>query len=155
MGPTREELLTEAFRYLGPRERTTAEVRKYLARTYAPASVIDDAIEQLSDRGYLDDVRYARCFAEDRRNLDNWGSGRICRRLLELGISAELAQEASQPEDPEQELQQAVELLRRRIRAICADDPRSRKRAMDMLVRRGYAWDLAYSAVRQFEQQAV
>jgi regulatory protein len=156
MGSTPQEILQEAFAYLGPRDRTVAEVRARLtALPGANEELVDTALEKLRERGYLDDARYARCFAEDRRNLDNWGSGRICRRLVELGIPAELAHSSSQPEDREQELEMAVELLRRRIRAICAEDPRSRKRALDMLVRRGYDWELAYSALRRFEQHAA
>jgi regulatory protein len=142
MGPTLEQTLAEAFKYLGPRERTVAEVCEHLARSCADVGLIEATIVQLRERGYLDDARYARCFAEDRRNLDHWGSERICRRLLELGIPAEVAHSASEPEDREQELEMAVELLRRRIRAIRAEDPRSRKRAL-------------YSALRRFEQRAA
>lgn len=156
MGPTLKETLAAAFAYLGPRERTVAEVRTHLtSRLGASREITDETIAQLTERGYLDDARYARCFAEDRRNLDAWGSERICRRLQELGIPAEIARSASQPEDREQELEMALELLRRRIRVFCAEDPRSRKRALDMLVRRGYDWELAYSAVQRFEQQAA
>lgn len=156
MGPTLQETLQEAFAYLEPRERTVAEVRTRLtALPGASHELVDAALGQLREWGHLDDDRYARCFAEDRRNLDNWGSQRICRRLEELGIPAEIAHSASQPEDREQELEMALQLLRRRIKVLCAEDPRSRKRALDMLVRRGYDWDLAYSALRRFEQHAA
>ena len=156
MDPTIQETLAAAFKYLGPRDRTVTEVRNHLtSRLGASREIADAAIDQLTERGYLDDARYACCFAEDRRNLDNWGAERICRRLIELGIPAEIAHSASQPEDREQELEMAIQLLRRRIRVICAEDPRSRKRALDMLVRRGYDWELAYSAVQRFEQQAA
>ena len=39
----------------------------------------------LLEGSYLDDAAFARRFAEDRRNLDGWGSERIERRLAELG----------------------------------------------------------------------
>ncbi len=64
--------------------------------------------------GYLDDARYARAFAEDRRALDAWGAERIERRLLELGVDPEHVAVAIGERDGETELDAALQLLRRR-----------------------------------------
>jgi regulatory protein len=151
MGFSLEQTLSEAYEYITPRDRTIAEVRRHLEQVGTYPELIDAAIAELTERGYLDDVRYARCFAEDRRNLDSWGRDRIYRRLLHLGIDQELAEQFSRPEDPEQELRAAVGLLRRRMRCP-PTDPRARQKAVGILVRRGYSWDLAYTAVRRFEE---
>jgi regulatory protein len=153
-GPTLGQILAEAFKYLGPRERTVAEVRAYLVRRSANVALIEAALSQLSEQGYLDDARYARCFAEDRRNLDGWGSERIYRRLLELGVDSELAHSCSESQDPEEEMQRALDLLGRKVR-VAPYDPRSRQRAVELLLRRGYDSDVAYKAVRRFEELAA
>jgi regulatory protein len=49
--------------------------------------------------------------------------------------------------DREDELDAAVEILRRRFRAAPETD-RDRERALGMLVRKGYDLELAYDAVR-------
>ncbi len=151
---TLDEALGRAYGYLGHRERTVQEVRAHLARANAAAELIDAAVAELVELGYLNDARFARCFAEDRRNLDGWGTERIRRRLIELGLERELAAAAAAPEDDEQELQAALALLQRRLRTP-PTDARARSRALQLLVRRGYEQELAYDAVRRFEAQAA
>jgi len=114
------------------------------------------AVAELEDQGYLDDARYVRRFAEDRRSLDGWGTLRIERRLLDLGVDPELIEEALCGRGAEEELQAAVAVLRRRGGGgVSPTDERERQRALGMLVRRGYALELAYDAVRRLEGESA
>jgi regulatory protein len=141
-----------SFTYLGHRDRTVAEVRRYLERKRIEPPGIDAAIEELERMQYLDDARFARRFAEDRRRLDAWGADRIERRLVALGIEPGLAAAAISDGDDHDELAAAVELLRRRVRDVPRTD-RERERALGVLARRGYELELAYDAVRAFERE--
>jgi regulatory protein len=148
-----EGALQKAYRYLGHRDRTVAELRKHLVAKGAPEEIADGAIAILVEQGYVDDARFARQFAEDRRTLDSWGGDRIERRLRELGVAAEhiaptLAAGA------ESEMGAAVELLRRRFPAPPETD-RDRDRALGLLVRRGYDLELAYDAIRALGRSAA
>ena len=105
--------------------------------------------------GYLDDARYARTFAEDRRNLDGWGAERIERRLLALGVGREHVAAALGDREGGDELSAALELLRRRFRDSVPASERDRERALGMLVRKGYELELAYDAVRAYERDAA
>ena len=105
--------------------------------------------------GYLDDARYARTFAEDRRALDGWGAERIERRLLALGVDREHIAAALGARAGSDELEAALELLRRRFRDTVPAGERERERALGMLVRKGYELELAYDAVRAFERAAA
>jgi regulatory protein len=80
-----------SFSYLGHRDRTVAEVRRHLERKRVEPVGIDAAIAELERLDYLDDARFARRFAEDRRRLDAWGRDRIERRLLALGVEPAVA----------------------------------------------------------------
>ena len=146
--------LEVAYRQLGRRDRTAAELRWYLRRRELDEAAIDGAIAVLIEQGYLDDGRYAMRFAEDRRTLDGWGSERIARRLEDAGVAPELIAAAVGAQDGEDELEAAVSLLRRRLTAP-PDDDRARERALGLLVRRGYELELAYDAVRAFERNAA
>jgi len=148
-----QEALDLSFGYLGHRDRTVAEVRRHLERKRVEPACIDAAVAELERMGYLDDARFARRFAEDRRRLDAWGSDRIERRLLSLGVEPETVGAAVGADDGHDELDAALELLRRRIRRPPASD-RDRERALGLLARRGYDVDLAYDAVRTFEREA-
>lgn len=144
-----ERALGVAYRYLGRRDRTESEVRRHLAAKDADDASIDGAVEALVRQGYVDDARYAHTFAEDRRNLDDWGPERIARRLLALGIGSGHVAAALAGRDAAGELEAAVALLARRF-ATAPDSDRERERALGMLVRKGYDLDLAYDAVRAF-----
>ncbi|MDP1848359.1 MAG: RecX family transcriptional regulator [Solirubrobacteraceae bacterium] len=146
-----ERALELAVGHLGKRDRTAAEIRRHLAGKDIGAPAVDAAVAELERMGYLDDARYARTFAEDRRALDAWGLERIERRLLELGIDREHIAAAIGDRDGEAELEAALELLRRRVREVPASE-RERERALGMLVRKGYDLELAYDAVRAFER---
>lgn len=149
--------LQRAYRYLGHRDRTVAELRKYLLGKGVGDGLAEEAIEELVAQGYVDDARFARQFAEDRRRLDAWGGERIERRLRELGvargeIAAALA--ALEAGDGDGELDAAVTFLRRRFPAP-PESARDRDRALGMLVRRGYELDLAYDAIRALGREAA
>lgn len=149
-----QRALELAFGHLGRRDRTEAELRRHLAAKDVGERDADAAIAELARMGYLDDARYARTFAEDRRNLDGWGAERIERRLLELGVEREHVAAAIAARDGEAELEAALELLRRRLRNAPAGE-RERERALGMLVRKGYELEVAYDAVRAFERAAA
>jgi regulatory protein len=147
-----QSALDLSFTYLGHRDRTVAEVRRHLERKRVEPAGIDAAIEELERMQYLDDARFARRFAEDRRRLDAWGADRIERRLLALGVEPALAGAAVAEGDGHDELAAAVDVLRRRVREVPRTD-RERERALGVLARRGYELELAYDAVRAFERE--
>ena len=146
--------LEHAYRHLRRRDRTEAQLRRHLASRGVQVPAIDEAVRALARQGYLDDARYARVFAEDRRALDGWGPERIERALLAAGVDGELVAVALGVRDAAGELDAAVALLRRRCRAIPATD-RERERALGLLARKGYDLELAYEAVREFERAEV
>jgi regulatory protein len=129
------------------RERTVAELRTALERRRVEPDAIEAAVEELSTSGFLDDARYAVRFAEDKRELAQWGSERIARELTRRGVAAELIDAALCDRTEQAELGTALTLLEQRFPAPPADD-RERDRAWRLLVRRGYAPEVAYEAVR-------
>jgi regulatory protein len=148
-----ETALQRAYRFLGHRDRTVAELRRHLLAKGVPEEVAGSAIEELAEQGYVDDARFARQFAEDRRHLDAWGSERIERRLRELGVGREHVAAALEV-TAGTEMDAAVELLRRRFPAAPETD-RDRDRALGLLVRRGYDLELAYDAIRAHGRRAA
>jgi regulatory protein len=149
-----QHALDLAYRYLGHRDRTAVEVRRHLEGKRVDPGTIEEALEELERLGSLDDARYARQFAEDRRTLDAWGADRIERRLRSAGVAEEHVRAALAAQDAAGERDAALALLRRRLPGPPADD-RARERALGVLVRKGYDLDLAYEAVRAFERDAA
>jgi regulatory protein len=148
-GEDLQAALDLAYRHLGRRERSEAQLRRHLAAREVREAMIDAAVQELMRQGYLDDARFARVYAEDRRSLDGWGSERIERKLLAADVDCELVAAALGARDADDELDAAVGLLRRRCREVPATE-RERERALALLLRKGYDLELAYDAVRAF-----
>jgi regulatory protein len=137
-----------AWQALNRRDRTAAEIARTLAAKRVEPEAIEVVVGELCEQGYLDDARYARRFAEDRRRLDHWGAERIERRLRALGVEDELIAAAVAEQEPDGELEAAVALLRRRFPEP-PDTPRECQRALGALLRKGYELELAYDALRR------
>lgn len=142
-----QHALDLAFRYLTRRERTVLEMRRYLEGKRVEPDAIEEALAQLERDGYLDDARFARQFADDKRLLEEWGADRIERRLQALGVPAQLVRDAVAVRGRSGELEAACALLQRRFPAL-GDDPGERRRAYGVLVRKGYDQELAWNAIR-------
>jgi regulatory protein len=137
-----------AWGALNRRERTEAELRALLARKRVAPEDVDVVLGGLLRAGYVDDARYAERFADDRRRLDGWGAERIEQRLRALGVDRETAAAAAGDRDEAAEREAAVALLRRRV----PDVPTTlgeRDRALGILVRKGYAIEVAHAALRR------
>jgi regulatory protein len=149
-----QHALDLAYRFLGHRDRTVAEVCERLSAEGIEPAIVDEAADELLRLGYLDDARYAQRFAEDRRTIDAWGAERIERRLLAVGVDPPLIAAALGERGTGEELEAALAVLRRRFERPPAHD-RDRDRALGLLVRKGYELELAYDAVRAFERDAA
>jgi regulatory protein len=117
------------------------------AKRVEPAT-IETVVSELREQGYLDDASYAQRFAEDRRRLDGWGAERIERKLLALGVDRELVAAVVGEQEPAEELEAALAILARRFPEPPAT-PRERDRALGVLLRKGYALELAHDAIRR------
>jgi regulatory protein len=146
----RERAIQLGYRAVGYRDRTVAELRTFLERKRVEPDAIADAVAELTAAGFLDDARFARRFAEDKRELERWGNERIARELHRRGIAPDLIDRVVADRGREAELATALLLLEQRMPAPPSDD-RERERAWRLLIRRGYDSEVAYEAVRRHE----
>jgi regulatory protein len=145
-----QRALELAYRYLGRRERTVCELRRYLLGRDIDEASVSAAITELVEQGAIDDGRFARLFVEDKRELERWGSERIKRALLVRGIDPELIDaalgRAEANAGEESELDRALALLRQRF-PVPPQGRTERERALGLLLRKGYDTDLALEAL--------
>ena len=153
-GVTLDRVLGLAYRALGQRERSVSEMRELLGRRRVDEETIEEAIEALMRDGVLDDAGFARRYAADKRDLDQWGSERIAGELRRRGVGPAEVAAAIAERGRQDELDTALLLLGRRVPRPPRDD-RERDRAWRLLVRRGYEPELAYEALREHERRVA
>jgi len=142
-----EHTLELSYRYLNRSDRTVSEIRQHLEHKRVEAETLQRAIETLIGQGYLDDARFARQFAADKREFEQWGNDRIRRGLLSRGIDREQVDTAlEEPATDETELDRALAVLRMRFPSA-PRDRRERDRALGVLLRKGYDSEIALDAL--------
>jgi regulatory protein len=112
-----------------------------------------EVLTRLIEEGLLDDERFARRYAEDKRELAGWGPERIREALLERGIEGALIEATLAVEGEAEQLRRAVAMLHER--GLRCDSDSERDRALRLLVRRGYPLELGYEAVRAAERSSA
>jgi regulatory protein len=115
-----------ALAWLRQKERATAEVVAWLAGRGYAAEEIEAQVARLTEIGELDDERFARRYAEDKRELRGWGPERIREALSSRGVASDLVEMALEADSHDAQV----------------------RRASDLLARRGYEYEVAYEAVR-------
>ncbi len=141
-----EEPLTLALQALGRKERTVAELGSWLRARGVVSEEVEAVVGQLAESGTLDDARFARRYAEDKRELAGWGEERIRIALTQRGVDETDIAKALAAGSTE-EVARAVDQLRRRGAPLT--DALERNRALGFLVRRGYCSETAYEAIRR------
>jgi regulatory protein len=142
-----QESLALALGELARKERSVAELHAWLRRRGVGEEEAAGVIDDLVSVDALDDARFSRRFAEDKRALSGWGRERIAAALRERGVGEADLQTALASEDAEEELKRAVGLLEGRGAKL--GDDRGRSRALGLLVRRGFDSETAYEAIRR------
>jgi regulatory protein len=142
-----DEALSLALEALARKERTVAELGSWLRGRGVEYGQVEEVVDQLVSTGVLDDARYARRYAEDKRELRGWGSERIRTALFERGVADEDVEEALGGGGVEGEVELALGLLQQRGTEL--EDGPERQRALGMLIRRGYDSEVAYEAIRR------
>ena len=142
-----DEAFELAVKALGRRERSVAELSSWLTERGIAADEVEDVVARLEELGELDDARFARRYAEDKRELAGWGAERIRATLLERGVPAEHI-EASLAAESER----AAALLIRRGQGLRSEADRGR--ALGYLTRKGYTYEVAHEAIRAVERES-
>ena len=139
-----------ALRALGRKERSIAELAIWLGERDVDPDDVEAVIGRLVEDGALDDGRFARRFAEDKRELAGWGAERIREALIARGISPELIEAAVAGDSEGIQIRRAADLLVRRERGF--ESEADKASALSFLTRRGYSYEIAHEAIRACER---
>ncbi len=135
-----------ALRYVTYCDRTVAEVRRRLQKTYSD-EVADEAVGHLETMGLLDDRAFAEAYAERRFRREGHGPARVRADLSKKGVAPAALDEALGKVFCEEDAlaDRAAEMGRARWRRLSSepDDMKRTRKVCDYLLRRGYSFDLA------------
>jgi regulatory protein len=111
----------------------------------AAAAVLD----RFTEVGLIDDAAFARAWVTSRQAGRGLGRGALRQELRAKGVGDELAAEALEQIDDDDERSAARDLVDRRLRSMQRlDRATASRRLVGMLARKGYGGGLAAAVVR-------
>lgn len=139
------DLLAGALASISRKDRTESEIRDWLSAQGADDEMVDLIVSHLIENLAIDDARFAREYARDKRELSGWGDDRIREVLRERGIPRDVIEAAVSCDELSQIDRAVLFLTEKEVEVM---DDRSRQRALGMLARRGFSAEDAYAAIR-------
>ena len=79
-----------AFRYLGRRLLSENELRIKLRLKKYDENIINEIIEDLKEKNYLDDLEFANIFSSENIRNKFWGKNKVKAELMRRGINNEI-----------------------------------------------------------------
>jgi regulatory protein len=134
---------------LALRAWTRAELTARLRRRGAPIDVATTVVDDLVERGYVDDAAFARHWVTTRA-ARGYGATRLRAELRARGVAATLVDAALAALDRNSQLDEARRLVRRRLPSLTRAAPeKAASRLRDYLLRRGFAGGVVSEIVRE------
>ena len=137
------------LRQLAVRPRTRAELAKALARKEISAEVIAEVLDRYDEVGIIDDAAFARAWVSSRHHGRGLARRALATELRQRGVDAEVATEALDTLDEEEEAATARALVERKLRTATGTPEAIFRRLVGMLARKGYPAGVAISAVKE------
>ncbi|MYA62283.1 MAG: RecX family transcriptional regulator [Dehalococcoidia bacterium] len=145
-----QKALGRALNLISYRQRTETELRRRLSEKAVP-DVVDVAVEQLKERGLIDDAKYAREWSDSRSRRSPRSSRMIVRELVNKGVSPHLAELSVEELDDDDTAHDAAS--RFAMRLADADYEQFHRRLWGHLQRRGYGAGVSRRVISRLWQQ--
>lgn len=118
-------------------------MRRHLRGKRHGDAAIDEAIAKLTERGYLDDLEFARYWVEHRSRFRPKGERVLVGELRAKGVERDAVEAALQEQSAEPEVERARRAIARSLRRWATLDPAERRRKIyAFLAARGFDFDV-------------
>lgn len=146
--PREQSPTQRALGLLVRREHSRKELTRKLTSRGLEREDVVEAVDRLAEAGWQDDARFAESLVRSRAN-NGYGPVHIRAELGTHGLDGEAIAAAMAAFEGDW-LQNARDLLRRRFGEAYAQDPARRRKAADLLMRRGFEMETIRIASRSY-----
>jgi regulatory protein len=136
-----------ALRILGNRSLSAKEINKRLIKKGEPVEAAQSTVDWLEETGLIDDAEYAKSIVS-HYNAKGYGSARLKDEFFRRGIPRDMWDEALEDLNIA-DIEAAVDdYLNKKLKGSM--DNGDLRRASDSMVRRGYSYEQAKSAISRY-----
>lgn len=129
------------MKLLARRDHARRELYNKATKKDFPKEVINNVIDELEAKGYINEKEFAQKYAADKNHLNQWGPSKIKAHLYKKGIQESYIDEGIQKVFEEVDLEEMFLnlVLKRKRRFLREDDLYKRKKKVfDYLNRKGF-----------------
>ena len=135
---------------LSAQPRTRHELAQTLAKKLVPAEVAQRLLDRFEEVGLIDDAAFARSWVESRQSGRGLARRALAQELRRKGVPDDVAKEALDEIDPEDETESARRLVQGKLRTMGRLDRQAKMRRLTgLLARKGYPPGVAMTVVRE------
>ncbi|MBA3758084.1 RecX family transcriptional regulator [Candidatus Saccharibacteria bacterium] len=127
-----------AINLISRRFRSEWELHDYLKRKEYDGNVRDKVVDQLRERGYVNDTDFAKRWVENRRLLKSTSKRRLSQELHQKRIADDIIKEVLEADETD-ELEVLKDLVERKRKQTKYQDD---LKLMQYLARQGFSYDL-------------
>jgi len=130
--------------------KTRQQLADMLANKGVPEHAAETVLDRFTEVGLIDDAAYARAWVSSRQAGRGLARRALSAELRAKGVDAEVAAEAVEAVDDDDEREAARRLVARKVDAMRRlDRATASRRLVGMLARKGYNGGLAAAVVRE------
>ena len=135
-----------AFLYLGRRQHSTSELRTKLKQKGYETELVNEVIDDLKSKNYLDDTEFAKMFVEEKLKLKLWGEQKLRSELIKRGIKSDIISDVLRTIiSDENQVNNALILATKKYNTLRNRNPDKyviKKKLITFLNSRGYDYDI-------------
>jgi len=145
----------KALRFLGIRPRSKKEIRDYLMKKSFTPELAESIIGRLESLRMLDDLAFARMVCRDLLAKKPSGEKMLRQQMMKKGVPAAVIEDVlGEFSTPEAEFAMALKAAEKQILRIGrssrpSDDDIIKKKILEYLLRRGFAFETALNAAKR------
>ena len=142
-----------AFRYLGRRLLSENELRVKLKQKKYDENIIDETIDYLKEKEYLNDLEFANIFSSENIRNKLWGKNKVKAELMRRGVNNEIISQVLSEKFPAgNDLNNAVELAQKKYLLLSKrnlEQKKIKEKIISFLFSKGYDYEVIKEAVEQ------
>ena len=146
-----------AFRYLGRRLLSENELKVKLKQKKYDENIIDETIEYLKEKEYLNDLEFANVFSSENIRNKLWGKNKLKAELMRRGINNEIILQVLSEKFPEgNDLNNALELAHKKYHLLSKrnlEQKKIKEKIISFLFSKGYDYEVIKEAVEQIVKE--
>jgi len=147
-----QQALNKAKRYCSSKEVCEQDILSKLIQWQIPQELHSLILQKLIEDNFLNNQRFAICFAHDKLKFNNWGKIKIKYELQLKKLPSDVISIALDSIDNEFYLEIATKLIASKFKTLKSDDKQqNQKKIISFMYSKGFEYDIVMNLLKNLK----